>query len=183
MGKRGQAEVGDGARDAVLLPLVDVTDVFLRNAVDMEKKIGEEAAGITVEEFLERFFLRGVTNQLMRHSVFNSIFQQTFSSVLKQLRLGEFFSPPTWARGLASNYASKVNDGGDETPALRQARPPSLVDKLNGIQRRRQRSTPPGGSSGRSKSLSPAKPEQPPNEAVKAPQSHFHYFSKIKTNS
>ena len=167
MGKRGQAEVGDGARDAVLLPLVDVTDVFLRNTADVEKKNGEETVGVTLEEFLERFFLRGVTNQLMRHSVFNSLFQQTFSSVLKQLRLGEFFSPPTWARGSASNYAIKVNGGDDEAPALRQARPPSLLDKLNGIQRRRQRSTPPGGPfTGRSKSLSPAKPEQPPNEDV-----------------
>ena len=155
MGKRGQAEVGNGARDAVVLPLVDVTDVFLRNEADLARKPGEETTGVSIEEFLERFFLRGVTNQLMRHSVINSLFQQTFSSVVKQLWLGELFSTLTWTRG--SNIAVKIKDQDNEAPAPKQARPPRLADKLNGSLRR-LRSTPP---SSRSKSLSPAMRKQP----------------------
>ena len=172
MGKRGQAEVGDGARDAVLLTLVDVTDVFLRNEADIKKKIGDDSIGVTIEEFLERFFLRGVTNQLMRHSVFNSLFQQTFSSVLKQLRFGDLFTPPTWARS-----GSNVTKVYGETPAPGQARPPNLIDKLNRNQKRRQCSTPPGegASIGRSKSLSPAEPERPRNMKASCYVAKHHF--------
>ena len=61
MGKRGQSEVGDGARDAVYIPLIDIADNSLRHP----DAAGQPARGVDISDFLERFFVQGVAPRLM----------------------------------------------------------------------------------------------------------------------
>jgi len=161
MGRHGQAEVGAGRRDAVHLPLVDVTEACLRSGDDAGRPDGEPGVGVGLAEFLERFFLKGVTHQLLRHSVVNSLVGQVSSSYLKQLVAGDLLGwsrpDPAAQSPIRAGAAARGDDARGE-----QARPPSLAERLGSSSaRRRQRSTPPRP---RSKSLSPATLPPPPRD-------------------
>ena len=43
MGRRGQSEVGTGSRDAVFLPLVEVSEACLRHTLDVDRPDGEQS--------------------------------------------------------------------------------------------------------------------------------------------
>ncbi|KAH8053997.1 hypothetical protein JL722_9162 [Aureococcus anophagefferens] len=165
MGRHGQAEVGAGRRDAVHLPLVDVTEACLRSGDDAGRPDGEPGVGVGLAEFLERFFLKGVTHQLLRHSVVNSLVGQVSSSYLKQLVAGDLLgwsrptrgAKPTGRRALGDDAARRAGPAAEPRGAARvveRATPPAehaaaaAVQELAGDAAAAAATTAPGGDGG-----------------------------------
>ena len=133
MGRRGQAEVGDGARDAIILPLTDMKAV-LRN--DLDKSLDPRLTfgrGIDLDDFLLRFFKKGVAPQLMRQNAINQSLSQSTAAFAKQLWVGgnlmNFFSSSSSSRSSSSSSTSSAqpetttNDDDPEPPPAPPAEP------------------------------------------------------------
>lgn len=115
MGKRGQSEVGDGARNAIFLPNTDIGDAALRREAD--RALGGSRAfgrGVDLCDFLERFFIRGVTPALMRQNAFNAALQQTTSAFVRQLWLGDMLN---FSSAVGSSSASSTGPASSSSPS------------------------------------------------------------------
>lgn len=120
MGKRGQSEVGDGARNAIVLPNTDIGDAALRREAD--RALGGSRAfgrGVDLCDFLERFFIRGVTPALMRQNAFNAALQQTTSAFFRQLWLGDMLN---FSSAVGSSSASSTGPASSSSPSSTMAK-------------------------------------------------------------
>lgn len=130
MGKRGQSEVGDGVRNAICLPSTEIGDSSLRREADRALSSARTfARGVDISDFLERFFIRGVTPALLRQNAFNAALQQTASAFAKQIWLGEMLNFTAVGTGSSSGSSSSSALSNSTPGALsRLGRPPSSFD-------------------------------------------------------